>query len=752
MASAPAIITPEDIGGIPETEKGIAGGVATLDPAARLPVAQLPVDAMNWKEVWDASLNSPALADGIGDPGDLYKVSVAGTVDFGNGPISFLVGDGVIYSSNGRYQKSPGGGSVIQVNGQMGDVVLDQDDIGDGTNFKQLAASEKLALAGTNGTPSGSNKFLTNSDPRNSDSRTPTQHSSSHATGGGDPLTPSDIGALAASEKAAANGVAPLGADSKVPAAYLPAYVDDVLEYVDLASFPVTGETGKIYVDLSTNRTYRWSGSVYVEISASPGTTDSVVEGAINKYYTNQRVRDYVKSVVSVREVHVSQDTGNDSTGDGSLLAPYATIQAGINAANLIAAYYRQCKVKVFPPSGNGYVENLSFTQQGVILESISPVYRTNILVRGNVTINLTGSAGGANYIAASNEIYIHGFTFFNGGSGHTFTFSGSIFQRLWISQCYVDTTGASNSALVMTNTGVSGGGIKSTIDSRDTDWNNSSATNPTIRLSAGRFFIKGAGPDIQNGNSAGSSVTVDGASATACSFTSNNVNFAGQIVVSDNLSTFTLGNFVVASGTLPCVVTPSSPSTGFISIGAGGFTSTNTNTISGSGIVALGANNAKLSTSGDIAATVTVILFPQLPQGATIFGNGTQTTNALATIKNGHLDFQQTTAPTAALGAAGQIGTGSPSVTLSNASDQGGKVSLTTGASGALTAGVLFTITFNKAFANTPNVVVVARNAAGSAIQLYVTQESTTIFKVASNVALANGTNYLFSYIVLGA
>lgn len=66
----------------------------------------------------------------------------------------------------------------------------------------------------------------------------------------------------------AASGIAPLGTDSKVPAAYLPSYVDDVIENT-YANFPTTGETGKIYVDTGTNKTYRWSGSAYVEISAS---------------------------------------------------------------------------------------------------------------------------------------------------------------------------------------------------------------------------------------------------------------------------------------------------------------------------------------------------------------------------------------------------------------------------------------------------------------------------------------------------
>lgn len=57
--------------------------------------------------------------------------------------------------------------------------------------------------------------------------------------------------------------------DGKVPASQLPSYVDDVLEYANLAAFPATGETGKIYVAIDTNETYRWSGSAYVEISPS---------------------------------------------------------------------------------------------------------------------------------------------------------------------------------------------------------------------------------------------------------------------------------------------------------------------------------------------------------------------------------------------------------------------------------------------------------------------------------------------------
>ncbi len=90
--------------------------------------------------------------------------------------------------------------------------------------------------------------------------------------------------------KNVANGYAGLDGSGKVAALQLPAYVDDVLEYANLAAFPVSGTTGIIYVAIDTNKTYRWTGSVYVEISPSPGSTDSVPEGSINKYYTDARV------------------------------------------------------------------------------------------------------------------------------------------------------------------------------------------------------------------------------------------------------------------------------------------------------------------------------------------------------------------------------------------------------------------------------------------------------------------------------
>ena len=98
------------------------------------------------------------------------------------------------------------------------------------------------------------------------------------------------------SEMGVANGVATLGSDGKVPAAQLPSYVDDVLEYANKAGFPATGESGKIYVDLATNKTYRWGGTTYVEISASLaiGTTaGTAFDGAAGKEIADKVAGDF---------------------------------------------------------------------------------------------------------------------------------------------------------------------------------------------------------------------------------------------------------------------------------------------------------------------------------------------------------------------------------------------------------------------------------------------------------------------------
>lgn len=111
---------------------------------------------------------------------------------------------------------------------------------------------------------------------------------------------------MLANLRGAANGVCPLGSDSKIPNSYLPSYVDDVLEYNSLSNFPATGEAGKIYVAKDTNKTYRWSGTQYTEISASivlGETTGTAYDGGKGK-----ALEDNVSTIMSNYVKEVSYD------------------------------------------------------------------------------------------------------------------------------------------------------------------------------------------------------------------------------------------------------------------------------------------------------------------------------------------------------------------------------------------------------------------------------------------------------------
>ena len=91
-------------------------------------------------------------------------------------------------------------------------------------------------------------------------------------------VSTSAAGLQATSEKGQANGYASLDSNAKVPASQLPSYVDDVAEYANQASFPTTGETGKLYIDQANGDIYRWSGSSYVQINNAVSSADQATQ------------------------------------------------------------------------------------------------------------------------------------------------------------------------------------------------------------------------------------------------------------------------------------------------------------------------------------------------------------------------------------------------------------------------------------------------------------------------------------------
>ena len=142
---------------------GQPNGIATLDANGRIPYAQLPESAIEYEGNWNASTNTPTLVNGTGTKGDFYICNVAGTVDFGDGAISFLVNDRVIY--DGAVWSKLSAGDVRTVNGiapdsATGNVQLVKGDIGLGSVANTGDSANALSGGTTKFTTGGAYNLL----------------------------------------------------------------------------------------------------------------------------------------------------------------------------------------------------------------------------------------------------------------------------------------------------------------------------------------------------------------------------------------------------------------------------------------------------------------------------------------------------------------------------------------------------------------------------------------------------------------
>lgn len=140
---------------------------------------------------------------------------------------------------------------------------------------------------------------------------------------------------IASSLIGTANGVCPLDATSQIPASYLPSYVDDIVEGASLATFPVVGEAGKIYIDLGTNKTYRWGGSVYVYITS--GAVDSVAgkNGVVVLVKADVGLSNVDNTTDLLKPLSAASVNALSSKADAALV--YTIVEVGTTAAFIAA-------------------------------------------------------------------------------------------------------------------------------------------------------------------------------------------------------------------------------------------------------------------------------------------------------------------------------------------------------------------------------------------------------------------------------
>ena len=108
---------------------------AAQDPGAAVILVKKPddtwvgykSDAADWSDQgnWSAATNVPALANGTGTAADYYTSTTAGSVDFGDGSITFAINDQVFYNGD-VWHKIPTPSATETTNSAVGTEYIDQ--------------------------------------------------------------------------------------------------------------------------------------------------------------------------------------------------------------------------------------------------------------------------------------------------------------------------------------------------------------------------------------------------------------------------------------------------------------------------------------------------------------------------------------------------------------------------------------------------------------------------------------------------
>jgi hypothetical protein len=198
-----------------------------------------------------------------------------------------------------------------------------------------------------------------------------------------------------------------------IDAARLPSYVDDVVEAANLAGFPATGETGKIYVALDTNKTYRWSGSAYIFITS--GAVDSVAgkTGVVTLVKADVGLGNVDNTADSAKPVSTAQQTALDLKAN--LASPTFTGTVGGITAAMV---------------GLGNVNNTADSAKSVASAATLTTARTigGVSFNGSADINLPGVNAAGNQNTTGTAANVTGtVAVANGGTGQTTYTNGQL-------------------------------------------------------------------------------------------------------------------------------------------------------------------------------------------------------------------------------------------------------------------------------------------------------------------------------------
>lgn len=483
-----------------------------------------------------------------------------------------------------------------------------------------------------------------------------------------------------------------------IAAARLPSYVDDVLEYANLAALPGTGETGKIYVALDTNKTYRWSGSAYVEIAASPGTTDSLTEGSTNLYFTNARARGAISVTQNL--------TYNSSTGviTGPDLSSYLTtataastyqpLDADLTAIAALAGttgLLKKTAANTWSLDTSTYLtanQSISVTGDatGTGTTAITLTLATvnsNVGTFNNVTVNAKGlvtSASNVTYLTAEADT-LATVTGRGATTSTASTFSGGLTASgstaITLSNATANTITTGTDVNLFINTRDSSAAATGAVQIRSGATTFANTTAGLISIYAGQSTsasgatVSITGGDVNTATSTGGYVSVRGGSALTSATTAGTggavfisggyasaaagTKIGGHVYIDGgaalNAGTNTNGN--VYLGTTPNIL--NNTGTAAVFIGASGITTTITGTVK---LPTVGTSGfVKLGAGGQLSADTNTYLtsYTETSTLANVTGRGATTATAISITNS----TASTTTATGALIITGGLGVG---------------------------------------------------------------------------------------------
>ena len=330
-----------------KSEKGAASGYAPLDVNSKVPTANLPdsvVGQVEYKGTWNADTNTPTLPSASGVKGNYYVVSVAGVYE----TVDYEIGDWII--SNGtQWEKVDNSDKVSSVNGATGAVVLDTDNISEGST-NQYYTSERansdfdtrLATKDTDDLSEGSNLYYTEArvsanvdvtantakvgiTQEQADAIVANTAKNSYPSADALKLSGIEEGAEVnvQSDWNASNGDAFI---LNKPTTITTQQADDITANNAKVSFPEAPNDGDAYVRQSeawVSLTHPTDSvtSVNTQTGVVVLDTDDIDEGATNLYYTDARVSANTDVAANTAKVGITTQQASDITANNAKIS-----------------------------------------------------------------------------------------------------------------------------------------------------------------------------------------------------------------------------------------------------------------------------------------------------------------------------------------------------------------------------------------------------------------------------------------------